>query len=253
MYAFTGFLDVRQDEIHSGDAGRRALQRRRAARCCSVCEEGEEEHDTLRLPLPACLSRGARSGGRRAERRAFWRVCRKKHHCRARRSSSSTACMQAADPFYQKTPEDLADRAGGHVCRRHERSRLQRRTCAPLDGGQAARRCELVVFNRMAPGTDVMPLPQARARGQPPRSASSMSTPTARRSPTMIEDPLRRSIINAPVVEIERRGLRAVRYRDITRGAGEVRGQDRQNSRVRLQSSVGKKRACVPAPVGLLS
>ena len=110
VYAFTGFLDAGKTkfiqetlEDERFNAGERTL--------LLICEEGEEEYDLSAYPYqhvyPEVIDQEAVTTEELSQ--LF-----KKHHCE----------HAAGRPVLPENAGGLADRAGGHVCRRHEYPRL---------------------------------------------------------------------------------------------------------------------------------
>lgn len=196
VYAFTGFLDAGKTkfiqetlEDERFNAGERTL--------LLICEEGEEEYDLSVYPYqhvyPEVIDQEAVTTEELSQ--LF-----KKHHCE--RVVVELNGMLQVGPFYQKMPEDwqiaqevmFADGTSILAYNANMRSLVVDK----LTG------CEMVVFNRLAPGTDIMPLHKlARALNrrvgilyeytdgttQPTRSRTMLpfdTTPRSWRSATMI-------------------------------------------------------------------
>ena len=150
VYAFTGFLDAGKTkfiqetlEDERFNAGERTL--------LLICEEGEEEYDLSVYPYqhvyPEVIDQEAVTTEELSQ--LF-----KKHHCE--RVVVELNGMLQVGPFYQKMPEDwqiaqevmFADGTSILAYNANMRSLVVDK----LTG------CEMVVFNRLAPGTDIMPL-----------------------------------------------------------------------------------------------
>ena len=205
VYAFTGFLDAGKTkfiqetlEDERFNAGERTL--------LLICEEGEEEYDLSVYPYqhvyPEVIDQEAVTTEELSQ--LF-----KKHHCE--RVVVELNGMLQVGPFYQKMPEDwqiaqevmFADGTSILAYNANMRSLVVDK----LTG------CEMVVFNRLAPGTDIMPLHKL-ARALNRRVGILYEYTDGTTQPDEIEDPLPFDI-NAPVVEIGDDDF-ALWYRDIT-------------------------------------
>lgn len=205
VYAFTGFLDAGKTkfiqetlEDERFNAGERTL--------LLICEEGEEEYDLSAYPYqhvyPEVIDQEAVTTEELSQ--LF-----KKHHCE--RVVVELNGMLQVGPFYQKMPEDwqiaqevmFADGTSILAYNANMRSLVVDK----LTG------CEMVVFNRLAPGTDIMPLHKL-ARALNRRVGILYEYTDGTTQPDEIEDPLPFDI-NAPVVEIGDDDF-ALWYRDIT-------------------------------------
>ena len=205
VYAFTGFLDAGktkfiqetlEDERFNADERTLLL----------ICEEGEEEYDLSVYPYqhvyPEVIDQEAVTTEELSQ--LF-----KKHHCE--RVVVELNGMLQVGPFYQKMPEDwqiaqevmFADGTSILAYNANMRSLVVDK----LTG------CEMVVFNRLAPGTDIMPLHKL-ARALNRRVGILYEYTDGTTQPDEIEDPLPFDI-NAPVVEIGDDDF-ALWYRDIT-------------------------------------
>ena len=171
-----------------------------------ICEEGEEEYDLSVYPYqhvyPEVIDQEAVTTEELSQ--LF-----KKHHCE--RVVVELNGMLQVGPFYQKMPEDwqiaqevmFADGTSILAYNANMRSLVVDK----LTG------CEMVVFNRLAPGTDIMPLHKL-ARALNRRVGILYEYTDGTTQPDEIEDPLPFDI-NAPVVEIGDDDF-ALWYRDIT-------------------------------------
>lgn len=201
----TGFLDAGKTkfiqetlEDERFNAGERTL--------LLICEEGEEEYDLSAYPYqhvyPEVIDQEAVTTEELSQ--LF-----KKHHCE--RVVVELNGMLQVGPFYQKMPEDwqiaqevmFADGTSILAYNANMRSLVVDK----LTG------CEMVVFNRLAPGTDIMPLHKL-ARALNRRVGILYEYTDGTTQPDEIEDPLPFDI-NAPVVEIGDDDF-ALWYRDIT-------------------------------------
>ncbi|MFQ8766934.1 MAG: GTP-binding protein [Oscillospiraceae bacterium] len=161
MYVFTGFLESGKTkfiqetlEDERFNAGEKTL--------LLVFEEGEEEYDISTYPSQNVYIETMDYEGLSEEK---LEALRKKHH--AERVIVELNGMHLAADFYLKTPDQLADRAGGHGLRTRTtflsyNQNMRQLTVDKLAGA------ELVVFNRMAPGTDVMEYHKIATSRQPP-------------------------------------------------------------------------------------
>ncbi len=181
VYAFTGFLDAGKTkfiqetlEDERFNAGERTL--------LLICEEGEEEYDLSVYPYqhvyPEVIDQEAVTTEELSQ--LF-----KKHHCE--RVVVELNGMLQVGPFYQKMPEDwqiaqevmFADGTSILAYNANMRSLVVDK----LTG------CEMVVFNRLAPGTDIMPLHKL-ARALNRRVGILYEYTDGTTQPDEIEDPL---------------------------------------------------------------
>lgn len=206
VYAFTGFLDAGKTKfIHETlqderfNAGERTL--------LLICEEGEEEYDLSAYPYqhvyPEVIEDQDAITTQELE------ALRKKH--RAERVVVELNGMKQITPFYQRMPQDwqIAQEvmfADGTTILSYN-ANLRSLVVDKLTG------CEMVVFNRLPVGTDIMPLHKlARALNRRVGILYEYTDGTTRFDD--IEDPLPFDI-NAPVIRIEDDDF-ALWYRDIT-------------------------------------
>ena len=214
VYAFTGFLDAGKTkfiqetlEDERFNAGERTL--------LLICEEGEEEYDLSVYPYqhvyPEVIDQEAVTTEELSQ--LF-----KKHHCE--RVVVELNGMLQVGPFYQKMPEDwqIAQEvmfADANTFLSFNQN-MRQLTVDKLAGA------ELVVFNRMAPGTDVMEYHKiARAVNRRINILYEYTDGTTKQDD--IEDPLPFDL-NAPVVKIEDKDY-ALFYRDITEEPDKYKGK----------------------------
>ena len=205
VYAFTGFLDAGKTKFIQGtlcderfNAGERTL--------LLLCEEGEEEYDISAYPYhhvyPETVDQESVTTAELA-------ALLKKH--RAERVVVELNGMLQVGPFYQKMPEEwqVAQEvmfADGSTILAYN-SNLRSLVVDKLSG------CEMVVFNRVPAGSDIMPLHKlARAVNRRVNILYEYTDGTTRFDD--IEDPLPFDI-NAPVIEIGDDDF-ALWYRDIS-------------------------------------
>lgn len=205
VYAFTGFLDAGKTKFIQEtlcdtrfNAGERTL--------LLLCEEGEEEYDVSAYPhknvYPEVVDQETVTTG---ELDALL----KKH--RAERVVLELNGMQQVGPFYQKMPGDwqvaqevmFAD--AGNIMSYN--ANMRSLVVDKLTG------CEMVVFNRMPDGADVMPFHKL-ARACNRRVGILYEYVSGKTEFDEIEDPLPFDI-NAPVIEIKDEDF-ALWYRDIS-------------------------------------
>ena len=205
MYVFTGFLEsgktrfIQQTlEDPRFNSGERTL--------LLVLEEGEEEYDLSTYPSKNVYIETLDYDELSQEK---LEELLKKH--RAERVVAELNGMHLAADFYLKTPDSwqiaqevmFADGTSILAYNANMRSLVVDK----LTG------CEMVVFNRLAPGTDIMPLHKL-ARALNRRGGILYEYTDGTTQPDEIEDPLPFDI-NAPVVEIGDDDF-ALWYRDIT-------------------------------------
>ena len=205
VYAFTGFLDAGKTKFIQGtlcderfNAGERTL--------LLLCEEGEEEYDISAYPYhhvyPEVVDQETVTTAELA-------MLLKKHH--AERVVVELNGMLQVGPFYQKMPEEwqVAQEvmfADGSTILAYN-SNLRSLVVDKLSG------CEMVVFNRVPAGSDIMPLHKlARAVNRRVDILYEYTDGTTQFDE--IEDPLPFDI-NAPVIEIGDDDF-ALWYRDIS-------------------------------------
>ena len=192
VYAFTGFLDAGKTKFIQEtlcdtrfNAGERTL--------LLICEEGEEEFDISAYPhqnvYPEVVDQSAVTTAELAE-------LLKKHH--AERVVVELNGMLLVGDFYQKMPQDwqIAQEvmfADGSTIESYN-ANMRSLVVDKLSG------CEMVVFNRLAPGTDIMPLHKL-ARALNRRVGILYEYTDGTTQPDEIEDPLPFDI-NAPIIEI---------------------------------------------------
>lgn len=205
VYAFTGFLDSGKTKFiqetlcdERFNAGERTL--------LLVCEEGEEEYDVSAYPYQHVYPEAVDEETVTTEELA---ALLKKH--RAERVVVELNGMQQVGVFYNKMPQDwqiaqevmFADASTIMAYNANMRSLVVDK----LSG------CEMVVFNRLTPKQDVMPLHKlARALNRRVGILYEYTDGTTQYDE--IEDPLPFDL-NAPVVEIQDDDY-ALFYRDIT-------------------------------------
>ena len=205
MYVFTGFLESGKTkfiqetlEDERFNAGEKTL--------LLVFEEGEEEYDISTYPSQNVYIETPSYEELSEE---FLENLRKKHH--AERVIVELNGMHQAADFYLKTPDtwQIAQEvmfADANTFLSYNQN-MRQLTVDKLAGA------ELVVFNRMAPGTDVMPFHKiARAVNRRIDILYEFTDGTTKQDD--IEDPLPFDI-NAPVVKIED-GDYALWYRDLS-------------------------------------
>lgn len=204
VYTFTGFLDAGKTKFMQEtlcdprfNSGERTL--------LLICEEGEEEFDVSKYPckdvFPEVIDQEAITT---AELEALF----KKH--RAQRVCLELNGMLLVGDFYQKMPDDwqVAQEvmfADGSTIMSYN-SNMRNLVVDKLTG------CEMVVFNRVAPGTDIMPLHKL-ARTINRRTGILYEYTDGKTQFDEIQDPLPFDI-NAPVIEIKDEDF-AIWYQDI--------------------------------------
>ena len=204
VYAFTGFLDAGKTKFIQEtlcdmrfNAGERTL--------LLLCEEGEEEYDISAYPHQNVFQEVIdQSAVTTQELDALL----KKH--RAERVVAELNGMLPVGDFYQKMPQDwqIAQEvmfADGSTIESYN-ANMRSLVVDKLTG------CEMVVFNRLAPKTDIMPLHKlARALNRRVGILYEYTDGTTQFDE--IEDPLPFDI-NAPIIEIADDDY-ALWYRDI--------------------------------------
>ncbi len=214
VYVFTGFLDAGKTKFIQGtlcderfNAGERTL--------LLLCEEGEEEYDISAYPYhhvyPEAIDQETVTTAELA-------MLLKKHH--AERVVVELNGMLQVGPFYQKMPEEwqVAQEvmfADGSTILAYN-SNLRSLVVDKLSG------CEMVVFNRVPAGSDIMPLHKlARAVNRRVNILYEYTDGTTQFDE--IEDPLPFDI-NAPVIEIGDDDF-ALWYRDISEEPKKYKGK----------------------------
>ena len=205
VYAFTGFLEAGKTKFIQEtledprfNAGERTL--------VLVCEEGEEEYDPSTYPHKAVYLESIDQETVTTEALA---ALQKKHH--AQRVVVELNGMQMIEPFYQKMPEDW--QLAQEVMFADARTILAYNTNLRSLVVDKLAGAEMVVFNRMDPKADRMPLHKL-ARAQNRRIDIVYDCTDGTTAFDDIEDPLPFDM-NAPVIEIEDEDY-ALFYRDIT-------------------------------------
>lgn len=214
VYAFTGFLDAGKTKFIQEtlcdtrfNAGERTL--------LLICEEGEEEFDVSAYPYPhvypEVIDQAEITRGMLAQLLS-------KH--RAERVVVELNGMQLVGDFYQKMPQDwqVAQEvmfADGTTIEAYN-ANMRSLVVDKLTG------CEMVVFNRLPVGTDIMPLHKlARALNRRVGILYEYADGTTQFDE--IEDPLPFDI-NAPVIEIADEDF-ALWYRDINEEPKKYKGK----------------------------
>lgn len=205
VYAFTGFLDAGKTKFIQEtlcdtrfNAGERTL--------LLLCEEGEEEYDISAYPHQNVYQEVIdQSAVTTQELDALL----KKH--RAERVVVELNGMLLVGEFYQKMPQDwqVAQEvmfADGSTIESYN-ANMRSLVVDKLSG------CEMVVFNRLAPKSDIMPLHKL-ARALNRRVGILYEYTDGSTQFDEIEDPLPFDI-NAPIVEVADDDY-ALWYRDIT-------------------------------------
>lgn len=205
VYVFTGFLDAGKTKFIQStlcdrrfNAGERTL--------LLICEEGEEEYDISAYPYQHVYPEVINQESVTTEAlEALFR----KH--RAERVVVELNGMLQVGPFYQKLPEQwqIAQEvmfADGSTILSYN-ANMRSLVVDKLSG------CEMVVFNRVAPNTDIMPLHKlARAVNRRVNIMYEYTDSTTQYDE--IVDPLPFDL-NAPVIEIKDEDY-AIWYRDIS-------------------------------------
>ena len=204
VYAFTGFLDAGKTKFIQEtlcdtrfNAGERTL--------LLICEEGEEEYDISAYPYQKVYPEVIEQDEITTQELA---ALLQKHH--AERVVVELNGMQLVGDFYQKMPQEwqVAQEvmfADGTTIQSYN-SNLRSLVVDKLTG------CEMVVFNRLPVGTDIMPLHKL-ARALNRRVGILYEYTDGKTEFDEIEDPLPFDI-NAPVIEIAD-GDYALWFRDI--------------------------------------
>lgn len=205
VYVFTGFLNAGKTKFIQStlcdrrfNAGERTL--------LLICEEGEEEYDISAYPYQHVYPEVIDQESVTTEAlEALFR----KH--RAERVVVELNGMLQVGPFYQKLPEQwqIAQEvmfADGSTILSYN-ANMRSLVVDKLSG------CEMVVFNRVAPNTDIMPLHKlARAVNRRVNIMYEYTDSTTQYDE--IVDPLPFDL-NAPVIEIKDEDY-AIWYRDIS-------------------------------------
>lgn len=206
VYVFTGFLDSGKTKFIQEtledprfNAGERTL--------LLVCEEGEEEYDPSRYPHKCIYQKQIEDLDQlTTEQLEQWQ---KEHH--AKRVVAELNGMRLVGEFYEKMPRDWV--IAQEVMFADSTSILSyNANMRPLVVDKLTG-CEMVVYNRMEPGTDCMPLHKlARALNRRVDIVYDYTDGSTKFDD--IEDPLPFDI-NAPVITIADEDY-ALWYRDIT-------------------------------------
>ena len=214
VYAFTGFLDAGKTKFIQDtlcdtrfNAGERTL--------LLICEEGEEEYDISAYPHKNVYRECVEQEEVTTEE--LDRLCRKH---KAQRVVVELNGMLMVESFYEKMPEDwqVAQEvmfADGSTIMSYNNN-MRSLVVNKLQG------CEMVVFNRIAPGTDVLPLHKL-ARAVNRRVGILYEYTDGRTEFDEIEDPLPFDI-NAPVIEVKDEDY-AIFYRDLVENAKNYKGK----------------------------
>lgn len=226
VYAFTGFLDAGKTKFIQEtlcdtrfNAGERSL--------LLICEEGEEEFDLSAYPhknvYPEVIDQAAVTTEELA-------TLAKKH--RAERVIVELNGMLQVGSFYQKMPNDwqVAQEvmfADGSTIEAYNNN-LRSLVVDKLVG------CEMVCFNRLKPGTDIMPLHKL-VRALNRRVGIIYEYTDGKTEFDEIEDPLPFDL-NAPVIQIEDDDY-ALWYRDISEDPKKYNGKT-----VRFKAQVARLR-----------
>lgn len=226
VYSFTGFLDAGKTKFIQEtlcdtrfNAGERTL--------LLICEEGEEEFDISAYPHKNVYLEVVDQETVTTQELA---ALVKKH--RAERVVLETNGMLLITPFYQKMPEDwqVAQEvmfANGNDILAYN-ANMRALVVDKLNG------CEMVVFNRLPAGADIMPLHKL-ARAVNRRVGILYEYADGKTHFDDIEDPLPFDI-NAPVVEIDDEDY-ALWYRDISEEPKKYSGKT-----VRFKAQVARLR-----------
>lgn len=226
VYSFTGFLDAGKTKFIQEtlcdtrfNAGERTL--------LLICEEGEEEFDISAYPHKNVYLEVVDQEAVTTQELA---ALVKKH--RAERVVLETNGMLLITPFYQKMPEDwqVAQEvmfANGNDILAYN-ANMRALVVDKLNG------CEMVVFNRLPAGADIMPLHKL-ARAINRRVGILYEYADGKTHFDDIEDPLPFDI-NAPVVEIGDEDY-ALWYRDISEDPKKYSGKT-----VRFKAQVARLR-----------
>ena len=226
MYVFTGFLDSGKTkfiqetlEDERFNAGEKTL--------LLVLEEGEEEYDISTYPHKNVFIETLDYEDLSAEK---LEAIRKKHG--AERVVAELNGMHTAADFYMKTPDDwmIAQEvmfADSNTIMAYN-ANMRQLVYDKLAGA------EMVVFNRMTPGADIMPYHEL-ARAVNRKIDILYDYTDGHTQFDEIEDPLPFDL-NAPVVEIQDEDY-ALFYRDITEEPKKYEGKT-----VRFKGQVAKLR-----------
>ena len=214
VYAFTGFLDSGKTKFIQDtlcdlrfNAGERTL--------LLICEEGEEEYDLKAYPHKNVFFEVIEQEEISTEE---LETLFRKH--RAERIVVELNGMLPAETFYQKMPMDwqIAQEvmfADGNTILSYN-ANMRSLVVDKLMG------CEMVVFNRLTPGCDIMPLHKL-ARAINRRVAILYEYADGATEMDNIEDPLPFDI-NAPIIEIKDEDY-ALFYRDICETPKKYKGK----------------------------
>ena len=226
VYAFTGFLDSGKTKFIQDtlcdtrfNAGERTL--------LLICEEGEEEYDLKAYPHKNVFFETIEQ--EEITTQELDKLMRKH---KAERVVVELNGMLPAVDFYQKMPEDwqVAQEvmfADGNTIMSYN-ANMRSLVVDKLSG------CEMVVFNRLDPKTDIMPLHKL-ARALNRRVGILYEYTDGRTQFDDIEDPLPFDI-NAPVVEVKDEDY-GLFYRDLVEEPKKYKGKT-----VRFKAQVAKLR-----------
>ncbi len=226
VYAFTGFLDAGKTKFIQEtlcdtrfNSGERTL--------LLLCEEGEEEPDISAYPYKQVFLEVV---DQETVTTAELEALQKKH--RAERVVLELNGMLQVGPFYQKMPEEwqVAQEvmfADGSTILSYNNN-MRSLVVDKLTG------CEMVVFNRVPVGTDIMPLHKL-ARAINRRVGILYEYTNGKTEFDEIQDPLPFDI-NASVIEIKDEDY-ALFYRDISEEPKKYKGKT-----VRFKAQVARLR-----------
>lgn len=226
VYAFTGFLDSGKTKFIQDtlcdtrfNAGERTL--------LLICEEGEEEYDLAPYPYKNIYLESINQESVTTEE---LEALQNKH--RAERVVVELNGMQLVTPFYQKMPQEwqvaqevmFADASSILSYNNNMRSLVVDKLMG----------CEMVAFNRVPVGADIMPLHKL-ARAVNRRVGILYEYTNGRTEFDEIQDPLPFDI-NAPVIEVKDEDY-ALFYRDISEEPKRYKGKT-----VRFKAQVARLR-----------
>ncbi len=226
VYAFTGFLDSGKTKFIQDtlcdtrfNAGEKTL--------LLICEEGEEEYNVKAYPhknvYPEVIDQEEVST-------SLLQQLIRKHN--AERVVVELNGMLLAESFYEKMPEDW--QVAQEVMFADGRSILSYNANMRSLVVNKLQGCEMVVFNRLAPDADIMPLHKL-ARAVNRRVGILYEYTDGRTQFDDIEDPLPFDI-NAPIVEIKDEDY-AIFYRDLVEAPKKYKGKT-----VRFKAQIAKLR-----------
>ena len=226
VYAFTGFLDAGKTKFIQEtlcdtrfNSGERTL--------LLLCEEGEVEPDISAYPYKEVFCEVV---DQQAVTTAELEALQKKH--RAERVVLELNGMLQVGPFYQKMPEEwqVAQEvmfADGSTILSYNNN-MRSLVVDKLTG------CEMVVFNRVPVGADIMPLHKL-ARAINRRVGILYEYTNGKTEFDEIQDPLPFDI-NAPIIEVKDEDY-ALFYRDISEEPKKYKGKT-----VRFKAQVARLR-----------